>query len=284
MGRLRLCLFVVLFISFFSIASNVYAGNGQWIRSGSRWWYKHSDGSYTKNNWEKIGGKWYFFDSEGWMKVGWLQTSDGKWYYLNSTTGEMNTSPLYQNNSTYLFNPSGDMYLSKLDVQRKLQQKSNWCWAASTQMVSNYLGYNYSQAQIVEYIYGRDLNLGAFAWQINSALKYATNNSRSVQQRNGKIEARKLRELVDNRKPFITCVAWENKVNLVGLEFEILPTSGHAVVGYGYNLNNNHVLFIDPWNGQHATFSIPATVAESKIKSRFGSSGTGYYSNTIYLQ
>ena len=92
MGRLRLCLFVVLFISFFSIASNVYAANGQWIRSGSRWWYKHSDGSYTKNNWEKIGGKWYFFDSEGWMKVGWLQTSDGKWYYLNSTTGEMNTS------------------------------------------------------------------------------------------------------------------------------------------------------------------------------------------------
>ena len=83
---------------------------------------------------------------------------------------------------------------------------------------------------------------------------------------------------------FITCVAWENKVNLVGLDFEILPTSGHAVVGYGYNLNNNHVLFIDPWNGQHATFSIPATVAESKIKSRFGSSGTGYYSNTIYLQ
>ena len=28
--------------------------SGSWIKSGSRWWYKHSDGSYTRNGWEKI--------------------------------------------------------------------------------------------------------------------------------------------------------------------------------------------------------------------------------------
>ncbi len=39
----------------------------QWIQSGNRWWYKHSDGSYTKNGWEKIGGDWYYFDKDGWM-------------------------------------------------------------------------------------------------------------------------------------------------------------------------------------------------------------------------
>ena len=26
--------------------------SGSWIKSGSRWWYKHSDGSYTRNGWK----------------------------------------------------------------------------------------------------------------------------------------------------------------------------------------------------------------------------------------
>ena len=47
--------------------------SGSWIKSGSRWWYKHSDGSYTTNGWEKINGTWYYFDSEGWMKTGWIK-------------------------------------------------------------------------------------------------------------------------------------------------------------------------------------------------------------------
>ena len=25
--------------------------SGSWIKSGNRWWYKHSDGSYTTNGW-----------------------------------------------------------------------------------------------------------------------------------------------------------------------------------------------------------------------------------------
>ena len=27
--------------------------SGSWLQSGSRWWYKHADGSYTTNGWEK---------------------------------------------------------------------------------------------------------------------------------------------------------------------------------------------------------------------------------------
>lgn len=58
--------------------------SGSWIKSGSRWWYKHSDGSYTTNGWGKIGDTWYYFDSEGWIK------ESGNWYYLN-TSGAMQT-------------------------------------------------------------------------------------------------------------------------------------------------------------------------------------------------
>ena len=53
----------------------------QWISSGDRWWYRHSDGSYTTSDWEWIHGKWYYFDASGWMMTGW-QMIENKWYYL----------------------------------------------------------------------------------------------------------------------------------------------------------------------------------------------------------
>ena len=54
---------------------------GEWIESDGRWWYRHSDGSWTSDGWEYIDGKWYYFDGDGWMKTGWLQWG-GNWYYL----------------------------------------------------------------------------------------------------------------------------------------------------------------------------------------------------------
>lgn len=55
-----------------------------WIQSGSRWWYRHSDGGYTRNAWEMINGKWYHFDGSGWMQTGWLQLGS-TWYYLENS-------------------------------------------------------------------------------------------------------------------------------------------------------------------------------------------------------
>ena len=65
---------------------------GQWLKGSSegnenKWWYKHSDGTYTKSNWEQIDGNWYFFDYEGWMCTGWVLWKD-KDYYLYSN-GQM---------------------------------------------------------------------------------------------------------------------------------------------------------------------------------------------------
>lgn len=50
-----------------------------WIQQEGKWWYRHADGSYTKNGWEKISGEWYYFDEKGWMKTGWIQYKGG-WY------------------------------------------------------------------------------------------------------------------------------------------------------------------------------------------------------------
>lgn len=54
-------------------------GKAGWIQQDGKWWYRHADGSYTKNSWEQIGGEWYYFDASGWMQTGWIQHK-GRWY------------------------------------------------------------------------------------------------------------------------------------------------------------------------------------------------------------
>ena len=78
-----------------------------WIQNGNRWWYRHSDGSYTKSDWEKINGKWYYFDASGWMITGW-QKVNGTWYYMNGS-GRMLTGWQLIGNSWYYLNGSGAM-------------------------------------------------------------------------------------------------------------------------------------------------------------------------------
>lgn len=65
-------------------AVNTYLKKNNWIQvRDGRWWYRHADGGYTRNDWEKIGGIWFFFDVSGWMKTGWIEWKKN-WYYLKS--------------------------------------------------------------------------------------------------------------------------------------------------------------------------------------------------------
>lgn len=85
-----------------------------WIQQDGRWWYRHTDGSYTKSGWEKIDGKWYLFDADGWMLTGWQQVG-GKWYYLTDS-GAMATGWVQDGGKWYWLDPdSGAMHAA--DVQ-----------------------------------------------------------------------------------------------------------------------------------------------------------------------
>ena len=59
---------------------------GKWIKaSDGRWWYKHNDGTYTKNGWEYIDGKWYYFDYYGAMAAnGVHRDNHGNDYYFDA--------------------------------------------------------------------------------------------------------------------------------------------------------------------------------------------------------
>ena len=54
-----------------------------WVKSGGRWWYRYTDGTYPKSCWKTIQGKEYYFDASGWMVTGWLKLGS-TWYYLNA--------------------------------------------------------------------------------------------------------------------------------------------------------------------------------------------------------
>ena len=56
----------------------------KWIQSGSYWWYRHSDGTYTTNDFEVISNQIYYFDSNGYMVTGWKQIGSD-WYYFNDS-------------------------------------------------------------------------------------------------------------------------------------------------------------------------------------------------------
>lgn len=80
---------------------------GNWIQSAGRWWYRHSDGSYTSNGWDKIDGKWYLFDGSGWMRTGWAQVGNS-WYYLTES-GAMATGWTWVGGAWYYLTDSGSM-------------------------------------------------------------------------------------------------------------------------------------------------------------------------------
>lgn len=95
-------------------ASGVWIPNKEkptdkWITSGNRKWYRHADGSYTKNDWEVINGKYYRFDNEGWMVTGWKKIND-IWYYMDKTTGERYGKGWHWiDGNCYYMNANGEM-------------------------------------------------------------------------------------------------------------------------------------------------------------------------------
>ena len=62
------------------------------------------------------------------------------------------------------------MYKTELNVIRYEQEKSNWCWAASIQMVGSYKTKYVSQESIVQYVKGNLNNTGANIEEIKKVL------------------------------------------------------------------------------------------------------------------
>lgn len=100
-------------------AVSAYLKKNNWIQvRDGRWWYRHADGGYVKNDWEKIGGVWFFFDGSGWMKTGWIEWKKN-WYYLKAN-GAMAADELVRTGGkVYYVDKSGKMcYTDKTGALR----------------------------------------------------------------------------------------------------------------------------------------------------------------------
>lgn len=134
--------------------------SGEWVfdTKVNKWWYKHSDGSYTKDGWEKINNKWYLFDSEGYMlydwkkegnnwyflggvnegdmKIGWYLT-DGKWYYFDEN-GVMQTGWVKVSNKWYYLDHTGAMQTGWISDDGK-----DYCLYSDGSMIASTTIYGY---------------------------------------------------------------------------------------------------------------------------------------------
>ena len=68
------------------VDSNGLWQQDRWIHNG-KWWYRHGDGFYTKNDFEVINGQIYYFDQDGYMVTGWKSLNDT--YYFFDASGAM---------------------------------------------------------------------------------------------------------------------------------------------------------------------------------------------------
>lgn len=128
-------------------SATALSGSG-WIKDNTGWWYRHEDGSYTRNGWEKINGTWYYFNASGYMHTGWIKS--GKYWYYLQPSGAMAKNMYIGDNyvdmsGKWLTGAEKDKYLQALEVAQGIaaevsnkSEEEGWrvFWAA--QAVSNY--------------------------------------------------------------------------------------------------------------------------------------------------
>ncbi|MGN0398690.1 MAG: hypothetical protein ACI4EO_01060, partial [Blautia sp.] len=190
---------------------------GTWIKSSNgRWWYKHDDGTYTKNGWEYIDGKWYHFDPEGWMQTGWLEV-DGKWYYL-SGSGAMVTGWLKLDGKWYYFKSSGVMVTGWVSVGGK------WYFMNSSGVMQT------GWKKIDGYWYALDSNTGAMitGW-------FFDGNQYYYLKKDGKMQSETIKSgNKEERYLFVSSYGETASVNVQCVLKEKSVSDEYGYIGYPY--------------------------------------------------
>lgn len=107
------------------------APSGQWVLSGTSWYWLMQSGDYAREAWYEINARTYSFAADGTMRTGWHHLSGewyhfadsgalsrgwvndrGTWYYLDPSSGAMRTGLLSESGSTYYLEANGAMALS----------------------------------------------------------------------------------------------------------------------------------------------------------------------------
>ena len=109
---------------------------GSWEKSGTRWKFKKSGGTYLASKWGYIGGQWYWFDSNGYMATGTRTVNGASCKFASDghyipPSGEMlgpatNATAKYQKPDAPEVSVSYDQATAKATVKVKTDAGKGW--------------------------------------------------------------------------------------------------------------------------------------------------------------
>jgi len=138
-----------------------------------------------------------------------------------------------------------------LDVKQIKQEKSNWCWAACSEMAGRYicgypfLGIGYrSQSDIVKYVKGSTADLPGSLADSAKGSKYASKDKYTYYYESKVWSWSDLRGEIDNNRTVqLGAGYYENQIR----------RGGHMVIltGWTFNSSSNryYIYYNDPWDG-----------------------------------
>lgn len=167
----------------------------------------------------------------------------------------------------FLFGSSSTTFAASktLNVTRVRQAKSNWCWAASSEMVGRY-GVSTSRDQwaVVNLIWGPTYpNQPGSVANMVSGVQFVSNYTKQAKSSSSLLSLSNIQSRINSGKPMIARLAWNSG-------------DGHAIVLSGYS--NSQIRCIDPWENTSTTY-----YEYNKLKNG-GSflTGTGKATHTVY--
>ncbi len=147
---------------------------------------------------------------------------------------------------------------NSLNVPKKTQDHSNWCWAGASQSVLYFFGPSPSQCEIANFSWNRSdccsshqfwwnhiCNSGNYLYGHNGSCKDVLSNWGVSSRGSGKaLSWNDVKSKIDGGLPFIMGWYWTGG-------------GGHALVGYGYSTSGstNYMSYMDPWPGEGFTTS-----------------------------
>lgn len=143
------------------------------------------------------------------------------------------------------FSTTTTVFAATLDVERVKQAKTNWCWAATSEMIGTYQNGDSSRTQwdIVKYLKGSSYpNKGGTVSDIKKAIKYSSKDL--VTYTSGStLSWSKHTSNINNSNPIAMWIDWNSG-------------GAHAVVCAGTKTSsgNNYLYVLDPWENTTSTW------------------------------
>ncbi len=156
-----------------------------------------------------------------------------------------------------------------LGVSEIDQNKTNWCWAACSEMIGKYYNNtsNRDQYDIVEEIKGNTNNQTGTSSDICSAINYASVNSVTFQTSESALSFSSCQTEINNSDPFVVWLQGKN------------GSVSHVVVAAGYKTGStNYLYIIDPSPNVSAQYFSYTQL----VNGTTGTLGTRCYERTMY--